>query len=78
MLSNCFMNGIGDAVYIMDDQFDPNLFQVLPDYMNNLSQRRYQQPPMRPDVVRQEGMDYEYIPTTEFNPAYHPYVFKFE
>lgn len=72
MLSNCFMNGIGDAVYIMDDQFDPNLFQVLPDYMNNLSQRRYQQPPMRPDVVRQEGMDYEYIPTTEFNPAYHP------
>ena len=72
MLSNVFMNGLNDDVFIMDEQVDPNLIPVMPDYMNNLSQRRYQQPRMVPDVAKNEGISYECVPGTEWNPAQHP------
>lgn len=72
MNSHVFMNGLNDEIFIMDDKVDPNLIKVLPDYMNNLNQRRYQQPEMRPDVIREEGLEFEYIPGTEWKPSQHP------
>ena len=72
MNSNVFVNGLGDQVFIMDGKVDPNLIKVLPDYMNNLNQRRYQQPQMVPDVIKNGGLQFEVIPGEEWNPAKHP------
>lgn len=72
MNSNVFMNGLMDEVFIMDKKVDPNLIQVLPDYMNNLQQRRYQQPEMLPDVIKNGGIQFEVVPGSEWNPAKHP------
>lgn len=71
MNSHVFMNGIGDDVYILDAQVDPNLVRVLPDLMNNLHQKSFQQPMMVPDVVLNGGLQYEYIPGRSWNPAMH-------
>ena len=72
MLSRVFMNGLKSDVFLFDESVDPNLIRVLPDYMNDLPQRKFQAPAMVPDVVRQEGIPYEYIPDQEFSPDGHP------
>lgn len=72
MLSQVFMNGLHSDVFILDEMVDPNLIQVLPDYMNNLQQRKFQQPAMTPDVVKDSGMQYDYIPSSEFTMGCHP------
>lgn len=71
MLSHVFMNGLQSDVFLLDEKVDPNLIKVLPDYMNNLSQRKFQQPAMIPDVVK-EGFAYEYQNQPSFSMGGHP------